>query len=195
MKTARGKICIFGASSQRIEQAYMDDARQLGVMLAHRGWECVNGAGAMGLMRAVADGVLDAGGHVTGVIPKFMVDNGWCYDRLTEVIITADMHERKHQMADMTEAVIALPGGCGTLEELLEAITWRQLGLHTKPIILLNTCGYYDPLVTMLQNCVEQGFMRASHSALWTVASTPLAAVEALEVELERGAPPVEPKL
>ena len=150
MKSERAKICVYCASSGRIDQAYVDDAYQLGKLLAQNDMDCVNGAGAVGLMRAVSDGVLDAGGHVTGVIPKFMVDNGWCYDRLLEVIITPDMHERKQQMAEMTDAVIALPGGCGTLEELLEAITWRQLGISQRPIVLLNTRGYYDSLIAML---------------------------------------------
>ena len=159
----------------------------LGTLLAQQGWTCVNGAGAMGLMRAVTDGVLDAGGHVTVVIPKFMVDNGWCYDRLPEVIITPDMHERKQQMADMTDAVVALPGGCGTLEELLEAITWRQLGLSQRPIVLLNTRGYYDPLVAMLQHSIDERFMKASHHNLWSVASTPQEAVEMVEQQLQQG--------
>ncbi len=194
MKTERTNICVFGASSQRIDQAYTEAAYELGKLMAQRGWQCVNGAGALGLMRAVSDGVLDTGGHVTGVIPKFMVDNGWCYDRLPEVIITPDMHERKQQMADMTDAVIALPGGCGTLEELLEAITWRQLGLHVKPIVLLNTRGYYDPLVSMLQHSLDEHFMKPSHQSLWTVADTPEAAIAALDQELSQCPSPIESK-
>lgn len=187
MKKCSGKICVFAASSQNIQQAYIDAAHQLGTLLAKRGWDVANGAGTSGLMRAVSDGAMDAGGHVIGVIPQFMVDNGWCYDRLTEVIITADMHERKQRLAAMTEAIIALPGGCGTLEELLETITWRQLGIISKPIIMLNTLGYYDPLVTMLHNSVEQGFMKAAHIHLWTVANSPEEAVRAIETELQQG--------
>ncbi len=186
MKNERARICVFGASSGRIDQAYIDAAYELGKLLALSDMDCVNGAGAVGLMRAVSDGVLDGGGHVTGVIPKFMVDNGWCYDRLLEVIITPDMHERKYQMAEMTDAVIAMPGGCGTLEELLEAITWRQLGLNTRPIVLLNTHGYYDPLIAMLEHSVSEGFMRSSHTALWTVASTPQEAVDAIQTALSQ---------
>lgn len=162
--------------------------------MAQRGWGCVNGAGGFGLMKAVTDGVLDHGGRVLGVIPKFMVDNGWCYDRLSEVLITADMHERKQQMQQCTQAIIALPGGCGTLEELLEVITWRQLGIIAKPVVLLNTCGFFDPLVKMLERCVEQGFMRLSHTLLWTVAATPDAAVSAVERQLAQGVTPAEPK-
>ena len=145
-------------------------------------------------MRAVTDGALDNDGRVTGVIPKFMVDNGWCYDRLQEVVITADMHERKQLMQDMTQAIVALPGGCGTLEELMEALTWRQLGIIAKPVVLLNTQRFFDPLVLMLQNCVEKGFMKPAHAALWTVADTPQQAVDAIERELAEGCPTVESK-
>lgn len=194
MKTERVKICVFGASSGRIDQAYIDEAYELGRSLAQNGMDCVNGAGSMGLMRAVSDGALDAGGHVTGVIPKFMVDNGWCYDRLPEVIITPDMHERKQQMAAMTDAVIALPGGCGTLEELLEAITWRQLSINQHPIVLLNTRGYYDPLIAMLERSVAEGFMRESHATLWSVAATPQEAISAIQVALSQEVSSVESK-
>ena len=131
-------------------------------------------------MGAVTDGALDTGGEVTGVIPKFMVDNGWCYDRLEDVIITADMHQRKHMMSDMADAVIALPGGVGTLEELLETLTWRQLGLVKVPIIILNTLGYYDPLLDMLRHAIDEGFMKTSHAQLWQVATTPQEAIDLL---------------
>ena len=188
------KICVFAASSQDIDQAYVDAARQLGAAMAGRGWTCVNGSGSKGLMRAVSDGTLDAGGHVVGVIPKFMVDNGWGYERLPEVIITADMHERKQYMQDITQATVALPGGCGTLEELLEVITWRQLGIISKPIVLLNTNGFFDPLIDMLTSCARQGFMKASHTRLWTVAHTPQQAIEAIARELANGSVAVESK-
>ena len=194
MKTERTNICVFGASSQRIDQAYTEAAYELGKLMAQRGWQCVNGAGALGLMRAVSDGVLDTGGHVTGVIPKFMVDNGWCYDRLPEVIITPDMHQRKQQMADMTDAVIALPGGCGTLEELLEAITWRQLGISSRPIVLLNTRGYYNPLESMLQHGIDERFIKDSHHALWTLADTPSQAIAAIESQLLQSPATLESK-
>ena len=137
----------------------------------------MNGGGAVGLMGAVTDGAMDAGGEVTGVIPKFMVDNGWCYERLEDVIVTADMHQRKQMMSEMADAVIALPGGVGTLEELLETLTWRQLGLVKVPVIILNTQGYYDSLLEMLQHAIDEGFMKPSHSQLWQVASTPAEAI------------------
>lgn len=185
----RGNVCVFCASSANIDGRYLDDARELGRLLAQAGWRCVNGGGAVGLMGAVTDGTLDAGGEVTGVIPKFMVDNGWCYDRLEDVIVTADMHQRKQMMSEMADAVIALPGGVGTLEELLETLTWRQLGLIKTPIIILNSRGYYDALLAMLGHAIDEGFMKPSHSQLWQVAATPVEAVALLDnshpVEIE----------
>ena len=169
----KGNVCVFCASSANIDKRYLDDARELGRLLAEGGWRCVNGGGAVGLMGAVTDGALDADGEVTGVIPKFMVDNGWCYDRLEDVVITADMHQRKSMMSEMADAVIALPGGVGTMEELLETLTWRQLGLVKVPVIILNTLGYYDSLLRLLEHAIDEGFMKESHAQLWQVADTP----------------------
>ena len=177
----KGNVCVFCASSANIDERYLADARELGNLLAQGGWRCVNGGGAVGLIGAVTDGTLDAGGEVTGVIPKFMVDNGWCYDRLMDVVVTADMHQRKQMMSNMADAVIALPGGVGTLEELLETLTWRQLGLVKVPIIILNTLGYYDLLLAMLRHAIDEGFMKPSHGQLWQVAATPADAVALLE--------------
>lgn len=177
----RGSVCVFCASSANIDERYLADARELGNLLAQGGWRCVNGGGAVGLMGAVTDGTLDAGGEVTGVIPEFMVDNGWCYDRLMDVVVTADMHQRKQMMSNMADAVIALPGGVGTLEELLETLTWRQLGLVKVPIIILNTLGYYDLLLAMLRHAIDEGFMKPSHGQLWQVAATPADAVALLD--------------
>ncbi len=188
-RETRGNVCVFCASSANIDARYLDAARELGGLLARDGWRCVNGGGAVGLMGAVTDGTLDAGGQVTGVIPKFMVDNGWCYDRLEDVIVTADMHQRKQMMSEMADAVIALPGGVGTFEELLETLTWRQLGLVKVPVIILNTLGYYDALLEMLRHAIDEGFMKASHAHLWQVAATPDEAVALLnknqDVEFE----------
>ena len=132
----------------------------------------------MGLMSAVADAVLAAGGEVTGVIPRFMVEQGWHHTGLTELREVESMHERKKMMADLSDAVIALPGGCGTLEELLEVITWKQLGLYLNPVVILNTKGYFDPLLDMLHRAVDENFMRQQHGAIWHVARTPQEAVE-----------------
>lgn len=173
-------ITVFCASSAMVDKAYHDAAYQLGKLLAENGITCVCGAGNAGLMRAVTDGTLHHGGKVTGVIPRFMVDNGWCHSELSETIVTEDMHERKETMSRLADAVIALPGGCGTLEELLEIITWKQLGLYKGVILILNTNGYYNHLLSMLNHCIEEKFMKESHGQLWHVVDTPENAIALL---------------
>ena len=120
-------VCVYSASSTKIDEVYFNAARQLGQLLAKRRIRLINGAGRLGLMRSLADAVLENGGEVTGVIPKFMVEQGWHHTGLSKLVEVESMHERKQLMADLSDAVIALPGGCGTLEELLEIITWKQL--------------------------------------------------------------------
>ena len=132
-------------------------------------------------MRVISDATLKAGGTVVGVIPHFMVENGWCHSGLTELIRVETMHERKQRMADMSDAVIALPGGCGTLEELMEIITWRQLGLYHHPVVILNTNHYYDPLLEMLNRAEDEQFMRLQRRMLWQVAETPEEAMRMIE--------------
>ena len=173
-------VCVYSASSTKIDSVYFQAAEQLGRLLAQRHIRLVNGAGSIGLMRAVADAVLENGGEVTGVIPHFMVEQNWHHTGLTELIEVDSMHERKQKMADLSDAVIALPGGCGTLEELLEVITWKQLGLYLNPIIVLNTNGFFDPLFGMLGRAIEENFMRRQHGDIWKMASTPEEAVELL---------------
>ena len=173
-------VCVFSASSTKIDEAYFEAARRLGTLLAERQLRLVNGAGNMGLMAAVTDAVLQGGGEAIGVIPRFMVEQGWHHQGMTELRIVSDMHERKQTMARLSDAVIALPGGCGTLEELLEVITWKQLGLYLNPIILLNTNGYFQPLLEMLHRAVDEHFMRLQHADIWRVASTADEAVEML---------------
>ena len=172
------EICVFAASSSRVAQRYVDEAYKLGREFAAAGVACINGAGREGLMRAVSDGVLDGGGRAVGIIPQFMVDNGWCRDGLTELVVTPDMHVRKETIVSMGDATIALPGGCGTLEELLEIITWKQLGLYSKPIIILNTCGFFNPLLEMFRRAVDEHFMRPIHTRMWSVAQSADEAVE-----------------
>ncbi len=173
-------VCVYCASSTKADPAYFEAARTLGTLLAARGIRLVYGAGNMGLMGAVADAVLDGGGQVTGVIPRFMVEQGWHHTGLTELQVVDSMHERKQRMASMADAAIALPGGCGTLEELLELITWKQLGIYLNPIVVLNTKGYYDPLLAQLAHAVDEHFMGARHAGIWQVARTPMEAVEAI---------------
>lgn len=170
-------VCVYSASSTKIPEVYFRAADELGRLLGNRGLRIVNGAGNIGLMRAVSDATLAAGGTVTGIIPRFMVEQGWYHDGLTELIVTETMHERKRRMADLADAVIALPGGCGTFEELLEIITWKQLGLFANPIVILNTDGYYDALLALFERAVRENFMRDQHSGMWAVAQTPEEAV------------------
>lgn len=172
------RVTVYAASSSQVAQEYLDAAAELGSLLASRGIGVVYGAGRLGLMGRLADAALQNGGEVTGVIPQFMVDNGWCRENLTELVVTPDMHRRKEQMAALADATIALPGGVGTLEELLEIITWKQLGLYAHPIVILNTRGYFNPLLQMLTKAADERFMRDIHRSLWQVASTPAQAVE-----------------
>lgn len=171
-------VCVYCASSTKIDQAYVEAAQRLGELLADNKMCLVNGAGKMGLMAATSDAALAKGGKVIGVIPTFMVEQGWQHEGLTELIVVPDMHERKQTMAKLSDAIIALPGGCGTLEELLEVITWKQLGLYLNPIIILNTKGYFNPLLEMFKRAVDERFMREQHMAIWAVADTPEQAVE-----------------
>ena len=171
-------VCVYSASSTKIDPVYFDTAYELGTLLGQQHIRLINGAGNMGLMSAVSDAVLAAGGEVTGVIPRFMVEQGWHHTGLTRLVEVESMHERKKMLADLSDAVIALPGGCGTLEELLEIITWKQLGLYLNPVVILNVKGYFDPLLAMLQRAVEENFMRTQHGSIWHVAKTVREAVE-----------------
>lgn len=173
-------ICVYSASSTKIAPIYFEAAEKLGQILAQKHINLINGAGCLGLMCRISDAALAAGGTVTGVIPRFMVEQGWHHKGLTRLIETESMHERKQLMADLSDGVIALPGGCGTLEELLEIITWKQLGLYLKPIVILNTNGFYNPLLEMLQQAISQNFMRKEHGTIWHVAQTPEEAVNLL---------------
>lgn len=166
-------VVVYCASSPEIDKSYIKDAEKLGELLARNGVDCITGAGKLGLMGVLNDAVLNNGGRVKGIIPEFMVEAGWCHESLTETIITETIHERKEQMARLSDAAIALPGGIGTLEELAEIITWKQLGLFKNPVIILNTNNYYDPLLDFLGRMIEQKFMNPSYANLLQVASTP----------------------
>ena len=177
----RETIVVYGASSAEAEQVFVEAAYELGGLIAKAGKRLVSGAGSTGLMAAVENGALDAGGVSIGIIPQFMVDNGWLHQGLTEVKVTATMHERKDMMAKMADAVVALPGGTGTFEELFEIITWKMLGLFVKPIIILNTDHYYDPLLEMLDRTAERHFMNPVFKKLWAVAETPQEALNLID--------------
>ena len=173
-------VCVYSASSTQIAPVYFEVAEELGRLLARKRINLINGAGCIGLMAATSNAALAEGGTVTGVIPRFMVEQGWHHQGLTRLVETDTMHERKQLMAEMSDGVIALPGACGTLEELLEIITWKQLGLYLKPIVILNIDGYYNPLLDMLKNAIDGNFMRKEHQAIWQVASTAEEAIDML---------------
>ena len=174
-------ICVYCASSSQIDRKYADAAYALGEEMAARGITLVNGAGNQGLMRASADGCLQHGGQAVGIIPSFMIVEGWCHQGMTRLVETPDMHVRQQKMAEQSDAAIFLPGGCGTLAEMSELITWKQLGLYLKHIVILNTGGYYDCLLRFLRQAADERFMRQQHTALWRVASTPHEALDLVE--------------
>lgn len=173
-------VCVYSASSTKINANYFQAAQELGHLLARQHINVINGAGCLGLMCQLSDAALEAGGTVTGIIPHFMVEQGWHHRGLTRLIETETMHERKQLMAELSDGIIALPGGCGTMEELLEVITWKQLGLYLNPIVILNINGFYDPLLQMLDQAIEQHFMRPEHGKIWQVATTVEEAVDLL---------------
>ena len=173
-------VCVYSASSTKINPVYFKAAEELGSLLAEHHIRLINGAGSIGLMCAVADAVLKNGGEVTGVIPRFMVEQNWHHTGLTELIEVESMHERKQKMATLSDGIVALPGGCGTLEELLEIITWKQLGLYLNPIVILNVNGFFDPLLEMLGKAIDENFMRQQHGDIWKVAQTPEEALRLL---------------
>lgn len=170
-------VTIYGASSPAIDKQYLDAAYRVGELLAEAKVDLICGGGRTGIMAAAIDGALSAHGTATGVLPTFMVERSWQHTGLTRMETTPDMHSRKEMMASLSRGVIAMPGGVGTLEELLEIITWRQLGLYQGNIVILNTAGYYDPLIAMLGRSIEQHFMNPDHATLWMVAETPEQAV------------------
>lgn len=173
-------VCVYCASSTQIDEKYFRAAEELGTLIAQNSLRLITGAGKLGLMNAIQDAALAAGGEAVGVIPTFMINEGWHHEGLTQLIETATMHERKQMMADLSNGVIALPGGCGTMEELLEIITWKQLGLYLNPIIILNIDGFYDNLLAQLNKAIEDNFMRSIHADIWKVATTPQEAIELL---------------
>lgn len=176
----RKQVVVYCASSSQIDKVYFDVADELGRLLAENGITCLNGAGKQGLMGALNDSVIRHGGHVKGIIPQFMIDSGWCHSGLNELLVTETMHTRKAKMAEMADAAIALPGGMGTLEELAEIITWKQLGLYQNPVIILNVNNYYTPLLDFFEKMISEKFMCEEYREFWHVAHSPQEAVEAV---------------
>ena len=157
------KACVFCASSELVPKYYVDEARRLGERLVDEGWGLVYGGGSTGLMGAVADAVLDRGGEVTGVIPRFMVEVEWQHKGVTDMRHTDDMSQRKQMMIRISDAIIVLPGSTGTMDELFEAVSDKKLGLHNKPIVLLNSDGFFDATMAQLHLMVEKKFMTRRH--------------------------------
>ena len=166
-------ICVYCASSQRCDAAYHAAARRVGEVLVEHGYAVVYGGGAHGSMGALADGALARGGKVTGILPRFMMDLEWGHPKLTELRIVEDLRVRKHLMLSQSHGVVALPGGCGTLEELFEALTLKRLGLYTHPIVLVNTRNFFAPLVTLLNHTVDARFMDRRHLEMWQIVAAP----------------------
>lgn len=159
-------LCVYCGSSDRGPAAHKDAARAFGRELARRGIRLVYGGGRIGVMGTLADAVLDGGGAVTGIIPDFLMRHEVGHLGITELEIVATMHERKARMAELSDGFVVLPGGLGTLEELFEIVTWKQLGLHTKPIVVVNSAGYWDDLRTMIGGIVAAGYAHPENAAL-----------------------------
>lgn len=181
-QTITRSVCVYCASSRSAHPDYRQAAFSLGEVLATHGIAIIYGGGAAGSMGALADGALGRGGRVVGILPRFMADLEWGHPGLTELKLVEDMRSRKHLMLTGAQAAIALPGGSGTFEELLEAITLKRLGLYTGPIVLVNTRDYFQPLLDMLERSVRERFMDERHLAMWQVVAEP----DEVPVALER---------
>ena len=174
-------VCVYCASSKTSHPEYREAAFRLGATLAQHGLGVVYGGGAVGSMGALADGALSKGGRVVGILPRFMADLEWGHKRLSELQLVEDMRTRKHLMLTRSQAAIALPGGSGTLEELLEAITLKRLGIFLGPLVMVNTRGFFQPLLEMLSRAVAERFMDERHPLMWQVVGLPEEVPDALE--------------
>lgn len=174
------RVSVFCASSAKVNSSYLEAAGKLGQILANAGIAANYGGGAAGLMGKLADNMISAGGSIRGIIPRFMVEQGWNHPDIADMMIVEDMHERKKRLARNIDAFIALPGGVGTLEELLEMITLKQLGKVLVPIIIINTNNFFNPFLEMLDKMVEEQFMRKIHRNIWQVVEQPEEVLEAI---------------
>lgn len=173
MRTLQASVCVYCASSRSAPAAYREAARRLGVVLAEHNLGIIYGGGAVGSMGALADGALSRGGRVVGILPRFMAELEWGHPGLSELEIVEDMRSRKHRMLTQSAAVVALPGGSGTLEELLEALTLKRLGLYLNPIVLVNTRGFFNSLGDLMSRCIEERFMDERHRQMWQLVDEP----------------------
>jgi uncharacterized protein (TIGR00730 family) len=173
-------VTVYAASSDQCDPAFHASARALGEVLARAGHTVCYGGGSAGSMGALAEGALTAGGRVIGVLPRFMDELEWGHRRLSELKLVESMHERKAEMLARADAVVALPGGCGTLEELFEAITWKRLGLFGGPVVMVNTLGFYAPVAALLDQLVVLRFLNPEHRAMWSMVDEPAQVLAAL---------------
>ena len=180
MTTALSRVCVFCGSSDEVASAYLEAARAMGQALAERGLTLVYGGGGTGMMGRLADGALGTGGRVIGILTEQFDTPVLRHPRLTEKRVVPTMHQRKAMMAELSQAFVALPGGFGTLEELFEVLCWAQLGLHQRPIGLLNLGGYYDPLLAAIQRARDEGFIYREHHGLFVTEAAPEALLERL---------------
>lgn len=180
-KNSYKSICVYCGSADGLDQIYLDAARILGGLLANRGIELIYGAGKTGLMGALANGVLEAGGTVTGIVPENLNQSQLIHGTLSRLEVVPDIHARKARMSQLAEAFITLPGGYGTLDELFETLTWAQIGLHTKPVGLLNTGGYFGPLLEMIERARSEKFIYDEHRDLLISSSDPSDLLSKLE--------------
>jgi uncharacterized protein (TIGR00730 family) len=175
------KVCVYAASSPNIDAIYFEATHQLAQHLVAAQVSVVYGGGATGLMGQLADTVLAEGGQIKGIMPEFMNEVEWGHPKVTEFEYTKTMHQRKAKFLEGIDAIITLPGGTGTLEELLEVITLKRLGILDYPIVILNTQGYYDPLQTMLERCIDQKFLQDKHAQMWQFVHTPEEVLPAIQ--------------
>jgi uncharacterized protein (TIGR00730 family) len=164
---ALSAVCVYCGSSSQVPQIYKDAATSLGHLLGERSIRVIYGGGRVGLMGLVADAALATGGEVIGVIPRHIAEFEVAHRNLTALHIVETMHQRKRMMADLSQAFIVLPGGLGTLDEAFEILTWKQLGLHNHPVLIVNIGGYWDPLIALIRHAAEQGFVRPQHARLF----------------------------
>jgi uncharacterized protein (TIGR00730 family) len=185
------RLCVFCGTNAGSRPEYGTAARELGTLLASEGIELVYGGASVGIMGELADAVQEAGGHVTGIIPQQLIQKEAAHRGIQDLIVVASMHQRKSQMADLSDGFIALPGGIGTLEGFFEILTWGQLGIHAKPCGILNIAGYFDALTTFLDHAVREGFLTAEHRETIMVESSPGALLERLRAYEPPGGTPL----
>jgi uncharacterized protein (TIGR00730 family) len=173
-------VCVYCGSSDKMSDEYLQAARQMGATIARHGLILAYGAGCTGMMGSVADGALEVGGEVIGVIPSMFANPTLMHNGLTRLEIVESMHSRKQRLVDISDAFIALPGGYGTFEELFEILTWAQIGLHHKPVGILNMKRYFDPLLSAIDHAWKEGFLYAEHSSLFVSADQPDVLLEML---------------